>query len=72
MRNSTAAALLPLSFATALVTVLPMQAQLPARNTPPPIKATVTNTVPLQDALSSLESLLTQEGNLADLPFVRP
>jgi len=66
VRNSTAAALLPLSFATALVTVIPMQPQLPARNTPPPIKATVTNTVPLQDALSSLESLLTQTRKTGD------
>jgi tetratricopeptide (TPR) repeat protein len=44
----------------------PMQAQQPDRITPLPISATVTNTAPLQDALSSLESLLTQTRKTGD------
>lgn len=66
MRNSTVVALLPLSLATAFVTMSPIRAQQPEKNTPPPIRATVTKTAPLQDALSSLESLLAQTRKTGD------
>jgi len=44
----------------------PLRAQQPVTNTPPPIRAAVSNAAPLQDALSSLESLLSQTRKTGD------
>jgi tetratricopeptide (TPR) repeat protein len=62
VRNSIAAALLPLSLATCFVTMIGLQAQQPEINTP----AIATTTAPIQDALSSLESLLAQTRKTGD------
>ena len=43
-----------------------MQAQQAELTVPPPIRATVTHTAPLQDALASLESLLAQTRKTGD------
>ena len=60
MRTSFAAALLPLSLATAFVTTARIRAQQPEPNVPAPTQIAVTPAAPLQQALSLLQTLLAQ------------